>query len=117
VGAVNINSGLKIVLDQVASKAGFQLPVLTVDHVIGGGYIGNVQLNPSECASISNYVACSNVQGKLVSEKFEAANSAMYQAIGFISDTYSLSILDPNFYVLSDLKKVEAAIKRELHRS
>ena len=78
-------------------------------------YIGNVQLNPSECASISNYVACSNVQGKLVSEKFEAANSAMYQAIGFISDTYSLSILDPNFYVLSDLKKVEAAIKRELH--
>ena len=68
-GAVNINSSLKIILDQVASKAGFQLPVLTVDHVIGGGYIGNVQLNPSECASISNYVACSNVQGKLVSGK------------------------------------------------
>ena len=36
----------------------------------------------------------------------------MYQAIGFISDTYSLSILDPNFYVLSDLKKVEATIKK-----
>ena len=113
--AVNINGGLKIVIYKVASKAVFQLPVVTVDHVIGSGYIGNVQLNPSECASIPNYVACSNVQGKLVSEKFEAANSAMYQAIGFISDTYSLSILDPNFYVLSDLKKVEAAIKRELH--
>ena len=49
----------------------------------------------------------------MVSEQFETANSAMYHAISFL--TYGLGILDPNFYVLSDLKKVEAAIKRELH--
>ena len=55
------------------------------------------------------------MQGKLVSEQFEAANCAVYHAISFLSETCALSILDPNFYVLSDLKKVEAAIKRELH--
>ena len=115
-GAVNINGGLKIVIYKVASKAVFQLPVVTVDHVIGSGYIENVRLNFSECASIPNGVVCSNVQEKLVSEQFKAPNSAMYYAIGFLSDMYRLNILDPCFYVLmSDLKKVEPAIKRDLH--
>lgn len=53
-GAVNISCGLKLILDEVASKAGFQLPLLRVDHVIGSGYIGNVQLNLSECQSVPN---------------------------------------------------------------
>ena len=74
---ININSGLKIILDQVTPKAGFQLHVLTIDQVIGSGYIEDVRLKPPECASIPNGVVCSNVQGKLVSKQFEAANSAM----------------------------------------
>ena len=74
---ININSGLKIILDQVTPKAGFQLHVLTIDQVIGSGYIEDVRLKPPECASNPNGVVCSNVQGKLVSKQFEAANSAM----------------------------------------
>ena len=58
-------------------------------------YLGNIQLNPSKCASIPSGVVCNNVQGKLVSVQF----------IGFLSKTYGLGILDPNFYALSDHKK------------
>ena len=58
-------------------------------------YLGNVQLNPLECTSVPSGVVCNNVQGKLVSVQF----------IGFLSNTYGLGILDPNFYALSDHKK------------
>jgi hypothetical protein len=66
VGAININSRLKIILDEVACKLGFHVVALVVDNEVGSGYTGNVQLNPSMPNDVEH-----NVQGKLSSEQLK----------------------------------------------
>lgn len=65
-GAININSRLKIILDEVACKLGFHVAALVVDNEAGSGYTGNVQLNPSMPNDVAH-----NVQGKLSSEQLK----------------------------------------------
>lgn len=112
-GSFSVSGGIKLILEKVACKVGFQKPLVLYEYEHDKGYRASVQLTPLESLGTPNSVVhC--VPGELRATEREVANSAMYNTIEVLACKFGLAIIDPSSAMLSDLGCLERAITGEL---
>jgi hypothetical protein len=109
------NSVIKLILDEATCKHVLKTTTVTVDTSILGGYIASVKLLIPD-GSDGPYCIAHTAQGKQSYDQQETINSAIYNAINFLTNKYGLIIMDPSFNMCRELEHLERALKSKLDR-
>ena len=107
IGNCTINSGLKIALNKVATKLGFSAPVTLIVKTNEGRYRGYIHIS-----KVNSYDH--DLPGTTELSYTLAENSAFYHAISFLTRQYNVVVMDPSYFVLSDMRKTKNAIPVEM---
>ncbi|TVU43633.1 hypothetical protein EJB05_10119 [Eragrostis curvula] len=104
---LGVSCGLKIVLERLADRLGFNKSVLVVDKMSDGKYRGSVNLSKGDSYEQS-------VQGASEKSYTNAENNALFQSISFLSRQNNIIIMDASYFVLKDMRKSRNAIITEM---